>query len=203
MEIRIAKVISYVFHPVFMPVYGLLLLFSLKSYFSFELMLKARLILISFITITSIIFPLTIIALLKRQGFITNYLMQSREERRLPYLITAIFYFLTYQMLKQMQLPEIYSFYFMGATFLLALVVIINFWWKISTHMVGMGGICGMLLGLAFSLSMDMMLLISMVIILSGVVGYARLKSQAHKSAEIYVGFLVGLVVMTGLYLMV
>jgi hypothetical protein len=203
MEIRLAKFISYIFHPMFMPVYGLLLLFNMKSYFSFELALKARLILLSFVIVTTIIFPLLIVALLKKQGFIKSYQMVSREERRVPYLITAIFYFITYQMLRQMQLAEIYSFYFMGATFLLSLVVVINIWWKISIHMVGVGGVCGMLCGLAIAFSFDMMFAISALVLICGIVAYARLKLQTHKSSEVYLGFLVGYVVLLGLYLLV
>jgi hypothetical protein len=203
MENRLAKVISYIFHPVFMPVYGLLLLFNMKSYFSFELLLKARLLMLAFVFVTTVLFPLLIIAIMKKQGFIEDYQMKSREERRLPYLITAIFYFVTYQMFRQMQLPEIYSFYFMGATFLITLVVIINIWWKISIHMVGVGGISGMLCGLALAFSFDMIFLISIIFLISGMVGYARLKLETHKSSEVYSGFLAGYVIMLGLYLLV
>ncbi|MFH0866880.1 MAG: hypothetical protein V1904_11845 [Bacteroidota bacterium] len=203
METRLTKIISFLFHPVFVPVYGLLLLFNMKSHFSFGLILKARLLILSFVFVTTVLFPLLIAALMKRQGFIESYQMKSREERRFPYLITAVFYFVTYQMLRQMQLPEIYSFYFMGATLLLAMVVIINIWWKISIHMVGLGGISGMLCGLALALSCDMTFLISSVFLISGIVGYARLKSETHKPSEVYCGFLAGFVIMIGLYLLV
>lgn len=203
MEHRLAKIISYIFHPVFMPIYGLLLLYNMKSYFSFELILKARLLLLAFVFVTTILFPLLIVALMKKQGFIESYQMKSREERRFPYLITAIFYFVTYQMLRQMQFPEVYSFYFMGATFLLAMVVIINIWWKISIHMVGLGGVCGMVCGLAVTLSANMIFLISGIILAGGIVGYARLKLETHKPSEVYSGYLAGFGIMLCLYLLI
>lgn len=203
MQARLAKIITYIFHPVFLPVYGLLLLFNLQSYLTFGLVLKAKLIILAFVIVSTVIFPLLIIALMKRQGFLQSYEMKTREERRLPYLITAIFYFITYQMFRQMQLSELFSFYFMGATFLIAVVVIINFWWKISTHMAGMGGIAGMLTGLAFALSINLLFLIAVAFLISGLVGYARLKAEAHKSAEVYAGFLVGYAIMCGIYLMI
>lgn len=203
METRLAKFISCIFHPVFMPVYGLLLLFNMKSFFSLELILKARLLILAFVFVTTVLFPLLIVALMKRQGFIESYQMKSREERRFPYLFTAVFYFVTYQMLRQMQLPEIYSFYFMGATLLLAMVVIINIWRKISIHMVGVGGICGMLCGLALAFSFNMIFLISLIFLISGIVGYARLKLETHKPSEVYCGFLAGFSIMLGLYLLV
>jgi len=200
MENRIAKFISYLFHPVFMPVYCLLLLFNLKSYFSFELEFKSRLILLAFVVITTLIFPLLIVLLMKKQGFIKSFLMETRQERRFPYLITAIFYFLTYNMFRQMQLSDMYIFYMMGAAFLLVIVVIVNLWWKISTHMIGMGGIFGLITGLALNLRMDMIFIIVTIILLSGIVGYARLKLNSHKPAEIYAGFLAGALVMFGIF---
>ena len=183
-----------------MPVYCLLLLFNLKSYFSFELEFKSRLILLAFVVITTLIFPLLIVLLMKKQGFIKSFLMETRQERRFPYLITAIFYFLTYNMFRQMQLSDMYIFYMMGAAFLLVIVVIVNLWWKISTHMIGMGGIFGLITGLALNLRMDMIFIIVTIILLSGIVGYARLKLNSHKPAEIYAGFLAGALVMFGIF---
>ncbi|HNW98480.1 MAG TPA: hypothetical protein PKK00_08740 [Bacteroidales bacterium] len=203
METRLAKIISYLFHPVFVPIYGLLVLFNMKSYFSFELIFNAQLLILSFVFITTVIFPLFIIYFLKQQGYIQSFQMQSRDERRLPYLLMAIFYFITYQMFTQMHLPEIYSFYFMGATLLLALVVIINIWWKVSIHMVGMGGLFGMLTGLSIAFSFNTIYLLSIILLISGIVGFARLKLETHKPSEIYSGFLVGTVIMTCLYLFI
>ena len=73
MEERLAKIISYIFHPIFLPLYSLILLFDLKSCFSFELIFKARLMLMAFVAITTIVFPLSIILLMKHQGFILGY----------------------------------------------------------------------------------------------------------------------------------
>jgi len=200
MESRIAKFISYVFHPVFMPSYSLLLLFNLKSFFNFELEFKSKLILLGFVLITTVVFPLLIVLLMKRQGFIQSYAMETRQERRFPYLITAIFYFLTYNMFRQMHLPDMYVFSMMGAAVLLVIVIIINIWWKISTHMVGIGGIFGLIMGLSLKLGMDMTFIIAAIILVSGIVGYARLKSSSHKPAEIYSGFLTGVVVMFAIF---
>jgi len=155
--------------------------------------------LLGFVATTTIIFPLLIIMFMKRQGLIQSYLMETRQERRYPYLIVAVFYFLTYNMFRQMQLPEMYTLYMMGATFLLVAVIIINIRWKISIHMVGIGGVFGLVTGLALNLSLDLMFLVMIVIMASGLVGYARLKLYSHRPAEIYTGFLVGALIMSGI----
>ncbi|MFA5780746.1 MAG: hypothetical protein WC868_00560 [Bacteroidales bacterium] len=199
-EYRIAKTITYLFHPIFLPLYCLLLLFNLKSFFSFGIVLNARLMLIGFVVITTIIFPLIIVFLMKRQGLIQSYLMETRQERRYPYLIIAVFYFLTYNIFRQLQLPDIYTFYMMGATFLVIVVIIINIWWKISIHMVGIGGVFGIVAGLSLNMSLDLMFPIMVIILIAGLVGYARLKLNSHKPSEIYTGFFVGAIIMLGIF---
>jgi hypothetical protein len=156
--------------------------------------------LLAFVSVTTIFFPLIIIYLMKRQGLIQSFQMETSRERRYPYLITAIFYFLTYNMFRQLQLPDMYTLYMMGATFLLIVVVIFNIWWKISTHMVGIGGVFGLVTGLALNLSLDLMFLIMIVMILAGIIGFARLKLNSHKPSEIYTGFLAGAVIMMGIF---
>jgi len=155
---------------------------------------------LAFVTVTTIIFPMLIIYLMKRQGFIQSFKMETLQERRLPYMIMVIFYFLTYNMFRQMELPWMYTAYMLGATILLVIVVVVNFWWKISTHMIGIGGVFGVIAGLAIKLDFDLMFMIMIVTMLAGIIGYARLKLEAHKPSEIYIGFLAGAVVMTGIF---
>ncbi len=200
MENKIAKIISYFFHPIFLPVYCIFLLLNLKSYFSFEIVFNARLMLLSFVATTTIIFPLLIIYLMKRQGYIQSFQMKNLQERRYPYLITAIFYILTYNMFRQLQLPDIYILYMMGASFLLIIIVIINIWWKISTHMVGIGGVTGLAIGIAIKMGIDLMFPIIIITFIAGIIGFARLKLNSHKPSEIYAGFIVGVIVMTGIF---
>ena len=199
METRFAKIISYLFHPIFLPVYCLLLLFNLKIYFSLELILNAKLMLLAFVTITTIVFPMLIIFMMKRQGFILTYQMENRKERRFPYLITAVFYFLTYNMFRQMQLPDMYTLYMMGASAILIAVIIINIWWKISIHMTGIGGALGLITGLSLKFGIDMMSLVMFIVFVAGLLGFARLKLNSHSQAEIYFGFFTGALVMTGI----
>lgn len=200
MENKIAKVISYLFHPIFLPVYCLLFLFNLKAYFTFEIVFKARLVMLAFVAVTTIIFPMIIIYLMKRQGYIQNLHMENLRERRLPYMIVVIFYFLTYNMFRQMELPSMFTNYMLGATVLLIIVTVVNFWWKISTHMIGIGGVFGVITGIAIKLDLDLMFIIMMVTVLSGIIGYSRLKLDAHKPSEIYTGFITGALVMIAIF---
>jgi membrane-associated phospholipid phosphatase len=89
----------------------------------------------------------------------------------------------------------------LGSTFLAILALIISFYRKISLHMIGIGGILGLLLGLSLNLGLDLTWLLVVSIILSGVLGFARIQSTAHKPSDIYSGFLVGAGIMFLLFI--
>lgn len=84
---------------------------------------------------------------------------------------------------------------------LIALVTLINFKWKISIHMIGIGGLTGVFIGLAINLSLNLTVMIGAFIALAGLVGFARLQLNAHKPSEIYAGYLIGVFIMSGLFL--
>ena len=79
---------------------------------------------------------------------------------------------------------------------IIIIVVIINLWWKISTHMIGIGGVFGLITALAINLSLNLFFQIIVIALVAGIIGYARLKLNSHKPLEIYAGFLAGAFVM-------
>ncbi|MCK4288907.1 MAG: hypothetical protein KAW86_06865, partial [Bacteroidales bacterium] len=90
-----------------------------------------------------------------------------------------------------------------GATFLLIITLIINFFWKISIHMIGIGGMLGTLIGLSFLWMIDIPFLIILLILCSGITGFARLKLNAHNPAQVYTGFVIGTSFMLLLFLVI
>ena len=72
----------------------------------------------------------------------------------------------------------------------------ISYFWKISIHMAGMGGITGLLFMLCHQLDCNLFVPISLAIFFSGLVGSSRLIAGSHKPAQIYVGYLLGLATM-------
>ena len=105
------------------------------------------------------------------------------------------------------QIPTAYTSFVLGATIALFFAFFINIFSKISAHAVGMGGMLGMVVitMLLFSydtftvtifftqtLQLNMMTVFMLMIILSGLVGTARLILRAHDPRDVYGGFLVG-----------
>ena len=202
MGTKFSKIISVIFQPLFMPTYTLLLVFNINMYFSAILPFFAKLLLLIMIFSSTVLIPVIIFTVFKRKGLIRSYHMETKEERNYPYVVTAIIYFLMYMLILQTAVPAIYSFFLLCATTLSLLLLIINFRFKISAHMAGIGGVCGLLIGLAFRLNLDLTFQIIAAIACAGLVGYARLKLNSHKPSEVYLGFLAGVSVFLGFALL-
>jgi hypothetical protein len=196
MEERIAKILTLIFHPLFVPFYMLLILMNVNTFFAAMIPVKAKLFLAGLVFLMTILFPLVTIFLLYRLKLVKSFYLESREERIYPLLAVAVFYYITYYLLKSFTISFIFSYYMLGATFLTILAMIISFYRKISLHMLGIGGMTGLLMGLSLNLNIDLTWFVIAAIILAGFLGFARIQSNSHKPSEIYSGFLVGGVVL-------
>lgn len=201
MEERIARLLSIIFHPLFIPFYMLVILLNVNVFFAMMIPVKFKLILSGLVFLMTIIFPLFFVFLLYKLKLVRSFYLESREERIYPLLILAIFYYFTYYILKSFPISFIFSYYMLGSTFLTILALIISFYRKISLHMIGIGGMLGLLMGLSLNLGLDMTWFVIAVIILGGFLGFARIQSNSHKPSDIYAGFLVGVSVMFLLFI--
>lgn len=128
--------------------------------------------------------------------------METREERIYPYGTVAIFYYATFMLFRYAGLQPLYAFYLLNITLLILVVLIINIWWKISVHMVALGGATGVFIGLGYRLGADLQIFIIPLILISGITAYARLCLDAHKPSQVYTGYLLGLIPIIVIYLM-
>ncbi len=198
-ETKFARVISYVFHPLLMPMYVFLYLFTLDSFLSRSIPFTFKLALAGVVVLTTVLSPLFLTWMLKRLRIISSYYMSEKEERMYPVLAISVFYYLTYYLLRGIHISTIFSYYMLGAALLAILSLAINFFAKISLHMIGVGSVAGLFLGLALNFGINLNMEILSGILVAGFIGFARLRSNDHQPAEIYSGFTLGLLVMTGL----
>ncbi len=200
MSERLARVVSYVLHPLLMPTYGLILLFSLNSFVSIIMPFKARVAMVVVIFLNTALVPALFFVFLKSKRVISSLKMENRHERIIPFVITAIFYFVTYVMMQKFNLPRIIYYLIFGSACLIILSMTINFWWKISIHMIGVGGMTGAFACIAVYLGINPLILLVALLLASGLTGFSRLRLLAHTPAQVYAGFATGLVFMCGLY---
>ncbi len=200
MENRLAKIISLVFNPLLIPTFGILLLFNMDTFITYVLPARAKTLVTLIVLINTAIAPLLAVIFMKRVGFINDLLLDKRNERLLPMIIGVLLYFFTYYVLRQSSLPSLVHFYFLGATLLVIISLFITLKWKISLHMVSMGGLTGLLLVTTFLLKTDIVYLIAAAILISGMVGTSRLILKLHTPGQVFAGYIMGVSVMLLLY---
>ena len=126
--------------------------------------------------------------------------MNTKEERHTPYFFTTLLYISTTYLIQKMGLPIIINLLFIGATLAITLTMLINFKWKISAHMVGIGGLVGASLSIYYNLDFGINFYLITCILVAGLVGFARLKMNAHSVAQVYAGFVLGVLSQVGLW---
>jgi hypothetical protein len=202
METRIAKLVTYVFHPLLLPLYALGLIFQFNIFHIYIIPDNVRWLIIGMMSIATIAFPFLMMLLFHRRGLIRSYSLLEREERLYPFAMMALIYYIMYLLFTNIHLSSIICNFLLGISLIVVLALIINFWWKISMHMMGIGGLTGVFIGIAYKYMIDLQILISVTVLLAGIIGFARLKLNSHKPPEIYSGFLMGVAVMLLLYVL-
>lgn len=197
METKLAKVLSYIFHPLLLPTYILILLLNHSSFISPSLPAFYKTTLVGVVFFTTVLSPLFLSWMFYRLKIISSIYMTTREERIYPILSISVFYYLTYFLLRGIHISSIFSYYMLGATLLAILTLMITFYRKISMHMVAAGSFTGLFLGLSLNFGINLNTEIFTGILLAGIIGFARLKSNSHQPAEIYSGFMMGVVAIT------
>jgi hypothetical protein len=195
MEERIARGISILFHPLFIPTYFMAVLMSLNVFFALMIPFESKWRILLLVLLTSAIFPMLILYSMYRFKLIKNLNMDSREERIYPYAATSIFFFLTTYMIYQINISPVYYYVMIAASICAVATLLINIYWKISAHTVSMGGMLGILVALQSVLLIDILWLIAVTIMLAGLVGFARLRAGTHTQAQVYAGYVLGYLV--------
>lgn len=192
MNRRIANFLSVILHPVLMPTYALLVIFQLKTYIAFTTPFQVKVAIYVVIVFNTLIMPVLISYLLLTRGYIRSFEMQRRQERIIPFFSNLVLMLIAYYMIKEIGVPKIFYLLLLGAAASVVIAIIINIKWKISIHMIGIGGIVGMFFGMSTFLLADLRIPILISILVAGLLGSARLALNAHRPLEIYAGFLVG-----------
>ena len=200
MEKKLANTFSYLFNPVLIPFYGSLIILFSDGYLSLLLPAQARLTILGIIVVMTVLLPAVTIFLMKKTKFISSLRLEKREERPVPFLATGFSFYMAYMLIKSFEIPGYYALFLLGATLLTVLALAINSFWKISIHMMALGGLAGLFIALSpFVFAVDIIYLY-LLILFSGITGFARLKLKVHTPAQVYTGWFTGLVFMFGLF---
>lgn len=199
MQNKIAKTISVIFHPLLMPILGVFFLFNSNTYLSF-LVLGAQIPIYTIVAISTLLLPLLSLPILIYGKYIQNIYLKNNNERVLPLVLTSIFFFLGYYIIAKITNQHFIfnsiKVFMIASLISLIFTTLITMKWKISAHMVGVGGILGLLIGLSMEYNVDLILYVLLMIMVSGLVAFSRLKLNAHNPSQVYFGYLLGFVVV-------
>lgn len=184
--------ISRLFHPLYMPLAGCAIVFYAFPSLVFMMQKSQIIILAAILLLNTIIFPGIASIVLTRKKIIASLEMNEANERRIPIIIISFCYIAACYMVWIFYLPKYFYLILLGAAAAAFVALIINYRWKISMHMMGMGGVTGIISGMMNSASNDISLLFMVQLILAGLVGTVRLAGHHHSAAQIYYGFALG-----------
>ncbi|MGM0407172.1 MAG: PAP2 family protein [Bacteroidota bacterium] len=189
-----AKLFSFLFHPLLMPAIGVIILFNSGSILEF-LPFEAKKIIFIIVLISTTILPLTFLPFFIFQKIIKSIYMESNKERLVPFFITSILYFFSYYLLIRLGAPKTINVFMLASATSVFLLFLLSIKWKISAHMLGIGGLTGALIAVSFRLNINIEFFIIAAILVSGVLGYSRLKLEKHNQFDVYAGWFTGLMV--------
>jgi len=191
-----ATIISYVFHPVFMPVIMTIALYKLAplSFAGIDPHNISRW--IAAIAVNTVMFPLLTVALLKGLGFIKSIHMRDPKDRIIPLIATMIFYFWAYLVIKNVQAPLILRTLILGSYLGVIIMFLVSIFYKVSMHTTAAGGMLGILIVLMMTGPISMQVPLFIAIVLAGLVGTARLILKAHTPAQVWLGYVLGILAM-------
>lgn len=206
----IARLISWIMHPLFIIGYVLAFLILANPYsFGFSGPKAIGLVVISVLSI-AVMFPMISIAMMKALGLVQSFEMHERRERIGPLITTGLFYMWLYVNIRNNDhIPGALSSFVLGSTIAIFMALVINSFTKVSLHTIAAGGLAAGMLIFVFNstygftdvpvkiIGTDIRVSDRMSVMaacfLAGSVGFARLYLRAHREDEIYGGYIVGI----------
>jgi hypothetical protein len=200
----IAHLLSYVFHPLFIPTYFFLYLMQVLP-FEFvgitDWQLKMRLFSVAWLTA---FFPAFAVFLLWRLKLSDSIFLRTQKERIIPYVITMFFYWWMYYLSRNFtDQPIALKFFYLGIFVASAIGMTVNNFMKVSLHAMGIAGITTSIILVSVFYPVTNSIWVPLGIILTALVISARLVVSDHSKKELVVGLFIGVFTQLAAYLWV
>lgn len=187
----ISKLISYLFHPLIIPTLGMILLFNSGTYLSYMPFSSQKAVYI-IVFISTFLLPLSFMPFFLYTERVKSIFLHKQKERIIPLVITVLFYFFAFYILNNLNAPKVIRLFLLGAALSVSIALLITFFWKISTHAIGIGGLLALSFVITFRLMVDLNFIIMCLIFISGIIGTARIYLNAHNSIQVFAGLFLG-----------
>ncbi len=190
--IQIAKLISTLFMPLYAPLWVFIGLF-LFSYLSL-LPWSYKLFVLILVYLFTILIPTSGISIFRTFKKWTHLELSHREHRHMPYIITLLSYATCLTIMTKLNTAMFFRGVVMAGLIAQIICITINAWWKVSTHMVGIGGLVGALNAFSILFLYNPVWPFCTLLLISGALGSSRIILRQHSLAQVLVGFGIGYV---------
>ena len=187
-----ARVMSIIFTPFYLPLVGLIALFT----FSYMAMMpwRYKLLILALVYVFTILLPTVLIHVYRRYQGWTLIELGAKERRMVPYILSILCYFSCYYLMNVLHFPHFMSRILMAALLIQVICALINVWWKISTHTAAIGGVAGALMAFAIIFDFNPVWWLCVVFLIAGLLGTSRIILRQHSLLQVCAGFVVGAV---------
>lgn len=198
----LARIISYVFHPLLMGTYLFVMLAVILPAALYPISRQGQPMFLVMIFVITFVGPALMVGSLKLLGSVKSLMMENRQERIFPFclilLLYGVFtYMLTYK--NRFGLDDNVIKFLLIIDCMVLVSIVFTLFYKVSIHAVGIMGLVGILIPLNKESDNTLLLWVTLgVIVLAGIVMSARLQLNAHTPRQVLVGALAGF--LTGFF---
>jgi len=183
-----AHILSGVFSPLFAPTYAMAMTLWLTNlrYLPSGVLFWA----LSGVLLITGILPATLIFILIRKGKVSNLGISNPRQRGIPFAFAIVCYIGAGFFVFVLNAPGWMPAFFVGAAIVSGLSMLISKWWKISAHAASAGGVVALVYWLVEQsyINIAPMAWLSASIIITGLVGWARLYLNHHTPSQVFAG---------------
>lgn len=188
---HIIRSISFIFHPLLMPLLGVIFYFAKTPRFIPEPIVKAKLF---SVTILTIILPILLYYLLKTLKKVNSFYLETTHERVLPLVINCgIISLILTRVLPENEIPELHFFFvgILSSTIACLILALLKF--KASIHMIASAGFFMFAVAIGIHFQININGTIALMCVILGAIATSRLHLKAHTPVELVIGFGVGI----------
>jgi hypothetical protein len=199
MSQRAAAFISYLFHPLLFPTYGVTFLILANPHLFAVYRPKDQLLWVIVLFIFTFICPIVWLAMMRRLEMISDFKFENPKDMIIPYIAIGTFYMFMYRLFRPTAEATPYSnqlisYMMLGASVSIFIGFFINIFRRISLHAIAAGAFLGLTMVMMPMSDYDLKLFFIFVLLSGGLIGTSYLVRSEGKPNEVWAGYLAGFI---------
>lgn len=182
---------SYVFHPIFITLYGTFFYFLVAPH---AISTKNQLFSLLQVFIITVLLPLAIFFLLISLGKVKSFTEATVAERKVPIVVQIILLFCLISLKNYTGMEELYYFYLGGLFCSFAAWIITLADYKVSLHMMGISALATFIYTINYIFELSYINSVAFAVVCVGLVASSRLYMKSHTANELILGAFLGFI---------